>query len=274
MARREVMPYVKPHSKAYLRGREGAIAWPARPPGERLGRRVIENAPPGVISAASAAGRSCLSSAVSKAKRRCCRVSAPDMAACGRRGVGGTRGKDVALGREACKHSSVARRELLQLGIALPFLAFQGPASAEVAEAAAPAPASAPEAAAPAASAQLFLEQDFQLTPPLGFKFVDTQPPYDPTRVSSRTRARGGREVVLPPRETLAGLVEIPPKNYYRYELTTNTGLHVVMTAAVQRGRVYVCGGSTAAGERWEQYGSVLREATESFRLRSDNMVL
>lgn len=74
-------------------------------------------------------------------------------------------------------------------------------------------------------------------------------------------------QVELPPRATAVGVVEIPPKTYYRYEFTTPNGLHVFMTAAAQRGRIYVCGASTAAA-RWDQVGADLRAAAESFRLR------
>ncbi|KXZ51153.1 hypothetical protein GPECTOR_13g640 [Gonium pectorale] len=222
------------------------------------------------------------------------------------------------------------RRELLQLGIALPFLASR-PAFADVAEAPeapaveAPAAAAAPAAVAPAPASPVagkgpepFLEVEFQLVPPSSFNFVDTQPLYDPNRRGpapepSPVKARfdsqdgstvlsvvvtdisvfGGLEetaklllprgskvlaaselqVVLPPKQTALGPVELPPKRYYRYEFTTNNGLHVVMTVAAQKGKVYVCGGSTAAG-LWEQYGAALRAATESFRLRSEGMLL
>eukprot|EP00195_Chlamydomonas_chlamydogama_P016063 CAMPEP_0202891054 /NCGR_PEP_ID=MMETSP1392-20130828/1241_1 /ASSEMBLY_ACC=CAM_ASM_000868 /TAXON_ID=225041 /ORGANISM="Chlamydomonas chlamydogama, Strain SAG 11-48b" /LENGTH=374 /DNA_ID=CAMNT_0049574723 /DNA_START=32 /DNA_END=1158 /DNA_ORIENTATION=+ len=59
-------------------------------------------------------------------------------------------------------------------------------------------------------------------------------------------------EVVQPPpKETPIGLVEVPPRTYYRYEFTTTNGLHVYMTAAAQRGRVYLCG-ATSPVASWE----------------------
>ncbi|GFR43081.1 hypothetical protein Agub_g4088 [Astrephomene gubernaculifera] len=238
----------------------------------------------------------------------------------------------------------LCRRELLQLSIALPFLA-QGPALAGTNETPAPAapaelqtpPAEAPPSiAAPADPAaavpEPFLDLEFQVVPPSSFKFVDTQPVYNPdlrgpapepspvrarfdspdgstvlsvvvrsaqsirpsilqvTDVSvfggleeaaklllprgSRVLAASALQVVLPPKETAIGTVELPPKNYYKYEFTTANGLHVVMSVAAMKGKIFVCGGSTAAGARWEQYGSALREAVDSFRLRSDNRVL
>lgn len=59
-----------------------------------------------------------------------------------------------------------------------------------------------------------------------------------------------------------------------RYELVTPGGLHLTTTIAAQRGRVYVCGASTQAGDRWQQYGAVLRASADSFRLRADGAVL
>ncbi|GIL78087.1 hypothetical protein Vretimale_7490 [Volvox reticuliferus] len=229
---------------------------------------------------------------------------------------------------------SRGRREVLQLGIALPLLAPM-PAFADVLEAQTPgSDAAAAALSVPAAPkpAEVFLDLEFQVVPPASFKFVDTQPIYDPNRRGpapepSPVRARfdspdgstvlsvivrnaqsirpsilqvtdlsvfGGLEeaaklllprgsrvlsastlqVVLPPKQTALGPVELPPKNYYRYEFTTTSGLHVVMTAAAMKGKVFVCGGSTSAGTGWEKYGAVLREATESFHLRSDNLVL
>ncbi|GIL62739.1 hypothetical protein Vafri_16921 [Volvox africanus] len=229
---------------------------------------------------------------------------------------------------------SLGRREVLQLGIAVPLLT-SAPAFADILEAQTPgnnaavATVSVPVAPRPA---EVFLDLEFQVVPPASFKFVDTQPVYDPNRRGpapepSPVRARfdspdgstvlsvivrnaqsirpsilqvtdlsifGGLEeaaklllprgsrvlsastlqVVLPPKQTALGSVELPPKSYYRYEFTTTNGLHVVMTAAAMKGKVFVCGGSTSAGAGWETYGAVLREATESFRLRSDNLVL
>ncbi|GLC37149.1 hypothetical protein PLESTM_000548000 [Pleodorina starrii] len=204
-------------------------------------------------------------------------------------------------------------------------------AEAPVAVSVAPPASSIPVPVAPK-PAEVFLDLEFQLVPPAAFKFVDTQPVYDPNRRGpapepSPVRARfdsqdgstvlsvvvrnaqnlrpsllqvtdlsvfGGLEevaklllprgsrvlsasnlqVVLPPKQTALGPVEVPPKNYYRYEFTTNNGLHVVMTAAAMKGKVFVCGGSTSAGTGWETYGAALREATESFRLRSEGTVL
>ncbi|GIM02615.1 hypothetical protein Vretimale_7490 [Volvox reticuliferus] len=198
---------------------------------------------------------------------------------------------------------SRGRREVLQLGIALPLLAPM-PAFADVLEAQTPgSDAAAAALSVPAAPkpAEVFLDLEFQVVPPASFKFVDTQPIYDPNRrgpapepspVRARFDSPDGStvlsvivrnaqsirpsilQVVLPPKQTALGPVELPPKNYYRYEFTTTSGLHVVMTAAAMKGKVFVCGGSTSAGTGWEKYGAVLREATESFHLRSDNLVL
>jgi hypothetical protein len=53
-----------------------------------------------------------------------------------------------------------------------------------------------------------------------------------------------------------------------RYEFTTPNGLHVAMAVAAQRGKVYVCGGSTSQ-DAWEGAKTRLRSATTSFRIRS-----
>ncbi|KAG2439829.1 hypothetical protein HYH02_010462 [Chlamydomonas schloesseri] len=194
-----------------------------------------------------------------------------------------------------------------------------------------PAPAPAPAfSSTPGMASQLYLDVDFQLLPPSGFNFIDTQPPYDPNRrgpapepspvrvrydspdgntvlsvlvrnaqnlkqsilqttdisgLGSLEEAaklllpRGSRviagsvlQVPLPPRQTALGPVELPPKNYYRYELATPNGLHVIMSVAAQKGRIYVCGGSTLEGEVWERDAPVLRAATQSFRLRADGV--
>ncbi|KAG2498419.1 hypothetical protein HYH03_003677 [Edaphochlamys debaryana] len=86
--------------------------------------------------------------------------------------------------------NAATRRELLQLGIALPLLGA-GPALADSAApvASAPAPMAITEAPygvdeVPAAPemAEVYLDVDFQIVPPRGWAFVDTQPPYDPER--------------------------------------------------------------------------------------------
>ena len=52
-----------------------------------------------------------------------------------------------------------------------------------------------------------------------------------------------------------------------RYEFTTATGLHLFVSAAAQRGRVYVCGASTAK-DAWEANKEQTVPAVLSFRLK------
>ncbi|GIL62741.1 hypothetical protein Vafri_16921 [Volvox africanus] len=81
---------------------------------------------------------------------------------------------------------SLGRREVLQLGIAVPLLT-SAPAFADILEAQTPgnnaavATVSVPVAPRPA---EVFLDLEFQVVPPASFKFVDTQPVYDPNRES------------------------------------------------------------------------------------------
>ncbi|WIA18088.1 hypothetical protein OEZ85_009568 [Tetradesmus obliquus] len=80
--------------------------------------------------------------------------------------------------------------------------------------------------------------------------------------------ATATQQVPQPPKETPLGLVEIPPQNYFLFEFTTNTGLHVAMAAAAKKGSVLICGASTTK-EQWAQAGPVLSRVVKSFRLRS-----
>jgi len=52
------------------------------------------------------------------------------------------------------------------------------------------------------------------------------------------------------------------------YEFTSPNGLHVAMSAAAQRGNVYVCGVSAAGGD-WGQAKEVAAEVVRSFRIKS-----
>ncbi|GBF97279.1 hypothetical protein Rsub_09970 [Raphidocelis subcapitata] len=69
-------------------------------------------------------------------------------------------------------------------------------------------------------------------------------------------------------RDTPLGVVEIPPRTYYLYEFTTPQGLHVVMSAAAQRGTVYVAGVSAAAGS-WDEAKDAAARVVRSFRIRT-----
>ncbi len=48
----------------------------------------------------------------------------------------------------------------------------------------------------------------------------------------------------------------------------TPSGLHVALTAAAQRGKVYVCGASAPDQEAWAAAGAQLTSVAGSFRLR------
>ncbi|KAF6259105.1 hypothetical protein COO60DRAFT_1515422 [Scenedesmus sp. NREL 46B-D3] len=97
----------------------------------------------------------------------------------------------------------------------------------------------------------------------------------DPVAVAQLVLPRGStllatatQQVPQPPKETPLGLVDIPPQNYFLFEFTTTTGLHVAMAAAAKKGSVVICGASTTA-QQWPQAGPVLSKAVKSFRLRS-----
>jgi hypothetical protein len=53
----------------------------------------------------------------------------------------------------------------------------------------------------------------------------------------------------------------------FRYEFTTYNGLHVFVSVAASRGRVYVCSGQTTK-EAWEEAKVSLVPAVLSFRLK------
>ncbi len=71
-----------------------------------------------------------------------------------------------------------------------------------------------------------------------------------------------------PPKETPLGLSELPPRNFYRYEFTSFDGLHVFMSVAAQRGRIYVCGATSDNAEAWEAARLAVVPAVLSFRLK------
>jgi hypothetical protein len=52
-----------------------------------------------------------------------------------------------------------------------------------------------------------------------------------------------------------------------RYEFTTPQGLHVAMSAAAQRGTVYVCGVSAPAGS-WDSAKEEAARVVKSFRIK------
>ncbi|KAI8462903.1 MAG: hypothetical protein J3K34DRAFT_527409 [Monoraphidium minutum] len=84
-------------------------------------------------------------------------------------------------------------------------------------------------------------------------------------------RLVGSAEIAEPreTRETPLGVVEIPPRSYYLYEFTTPTGLHVAMSAAAQRGNVYVCGVSASGPEGWEAARGAAARVVRSFRIKT-----
>lgn len=53
-----------------------------------------------------------------------------------------------------------------------------------------------------------------------------------------------------------------------RYEFTTTNGLHVAMSAAAQRGNVYVCGVS-APTSSWEAAKDAAAKVVRSFRIKN-----
>ncbi|GAX72657.1 hypothetical protein CEUSTIGMA_g113.t1 [Chlamydomonas eustigma] len=71
----------------------------------------------------------------------------------------------------------------------------------------------------------------------------------------------------IPSRETPLGVVEIPPKTYYRYDFLAPNGLHIFLSVAAQRGQVYVCSGQSKK-EKWDTVKSSLTKSVLSFRLK------
>ncbi|KAG1671090.1 hypothetical protein FOA52_000762 [Chlamydomonas sp. UWO 241] len=80
---------------------------------------------------------------------------------------------------------------------------------------------------------------------------------------SAKKRPEGLAEQVL-------GEVDVPPVSYFRYEFLTNTGVHVLMSVAAQRGRIYVASCQSSSQADWEAVRGVAEPSVLSFRLRQD----
>lgn len=52
------------------------------------------------------------------------------------------------------------------------------------------------------------------------------------------------------------------------YEFTTPAGLHVALSAAAQRGQIYVCGVTASTSAAWEAEKGAAARIVKSFRLR------
>lgn len=89
----------------------------------------------------------------------------------------------------------------------------------------------------------------------------------------SKLLSTSQESVPTPSRQTPVGLVDLPPKTYYRYEFTTPNGLHVCMAAGAQRGRIFVLGAS-APGDKWADVAGKLRRAALTFRMKDGSVLL
>jgi hypothetical protein len=58
------------------------------------------------------------------------------------------------------------------------------------------------------------------------------------------------------------------PTNHDSYEFTSPNGLHVAMSAAAQRGNVYVCGVSAQSGS-WDEAKSAAAAVVRSFKIKA-----